>query len=187
MMKFKQLYRHNPPHSYGDCFRTVLGCLLDLPPEKVPHFYDGYDKDDDCTAANQQIGYWLSQQGYVMVQFAYECPVHQVLEFMGTSNPNVYYLITGRSVTGNNHVCVGLGDKIVWDPAPEGKGLIGPNSNGQVIIEVLVPTFLSSGWSYPKSSSSENASETGCETTRERPAKRQRTTSESPTTPPSDG
>lgn len=151
MTPYKQLYRHNPPESYGDCFRTCIGCLLDLPPEKVPHFYDGLDKNDDATEANKAINYWLYQQGYVMVQFAYECPLEQVQNFMAVSNPNVYYLITGESVTGNNHVCIGLAGDIVWDPAPEGKGLVGLNSNGQHIIELLVPVSQSSGWlSHPQ-------------------------------------
>lgn len=146
MMKFKQLYRHKPPESYGDCFRTVLGCLLDLPPEKVPHFYDGIGKHDDATEANHAIRYWLFQQGYVMVTFAFEADVPDVLKCMEANNPGIYYLITGSSVTGNNHCCIGLGGEIVWDPAPEDQGLIGRNSNEQVIVEVLAPTNQSSGW-----------------------------------------
>lgn len=164
MKKFKQLYRHNPPETYGDCYRTVLGCLLDMPPEQVPHFYDGIDKNDDATAANKAIIYWLSQQGHALVQFGFECSVAGVQKFMKISNPNIYYIITGRSVTGNNHCCIGLNGEIEWDPAPENKGLVGTNSNGQVIIEVLVPISQSSGWSsarpIEKQSASENSSET---------------------------
>lgn len=147
MQSHKQLYPHNPPHSYGDCFRTALGCLLDLPPEQVPHFYDGVGADDDATEANKSIHYWLHSHGYTLVTVAYEAPLDQVLYSMGHNNPTLYYLISGTSITGNNHCCVALGGEIIWDPAPEGKGLIGPRSNGQIIIEVLASSRQSSGWS----------------------------------------
>ena len=167
MREYKQLYRHKPPESYGDCFRTAIGCLLDMPPEKVPHFYDGIDKNDDATEANRAIKYWLWQQDYVMVTFAYECSLSEVLNFMQVSNPGIFYLITGTSVTGNNHVCVGLGDDIVWDPAPENGKLVGPNSNGQIIIEVLVPASQSSGWSSIDPASNETASDSSSKSTQE--------------------
>lgn len=169
MQKYKQLYRHNPPESYGDCFRTCLGCLLDMPPETVPHFYDGCGQDDDATEANEAIRYWLFQQGYVMVQFAYECPLEQVQHFMSVSNPTVYYLITGKSVTGNNHVCVGLAGDIIWDPAPEGKGLVGLNSHGQHLIELLVPVSQSSGWLSRQQIEERTRSETSSPPTPEQP------------------
>lgn len=53
MTPYKQLYGHNPDQGiFGDCFRTALGCLLNLPPEKVPHFYDGCGPDDDERVAD---------------------------------------------------------------------------------------------------------------------------------------
>lgn len=42
MTPFKQLYCHNPEgvgeETIGDCFRTAIGVLLDLPPAEIPHF-----------------------------------------------------------------------------------------------------------------------------------------------------
>lgn len=33
--------KHDPPASYGDCFRVCVASVLDLPAEDVPHFCDG--------------------------------------------------------------------------------------------------------------------------------------------------
>ncbi len=34
---------HNPPHSYGDCFRACIASILEM---DVPHFLDGNEDDD---------------------------------------------------------------------------------------------------------------------------------------------
>lgn len=149
MQFHKQLHRHNPPESFGDCFRTSLGCFFNRLPQEMPHFYDGVDYGDDATKANEAIRLWINRQGYIPVVFVYECKLELVLYSMKMNNPGVYYMISGESVTGNNHCCIGLGDEIVWDPAEENCGLIGPNRDGQIIVEMFVPQAFGSAWSPP--------------------------------------
>ncbi len=37
MLQHRQLFLHEPERrSFGDCHRTALACLLNLPPEEVP-------------------------------------------------------------------------------------------------------------------------------------------------------
>lgn len=144
MTPFKQLYNHDPKNGlYGDCYRTAIGCLLDLPPEKVPHFYDGYDQNDDATEANKTVKYWLLQQGVALVQIAYEASLADVLTAQSINNPGLYYMLSGRSGKNDcNHVVIACGGDIVWDPSKVNSGVKGPNQNGQIIIEYLVPSGM---------------------------------------------
>ena len=61
-MKFhKQLYRHDPENGvWGDCYRTAWACLLDLEPEDVPHFCEGFTDDGAATA---KLDAWLRERG----------------------------------------------------------------------------------------------------------------------------
>lgn len=175
MKMCKQLYPHRPDEGlFGDCFRTCVGCLLDMRPQEVPHFYDGYHGHEDATEANKAIKYWLAQRGYFFCTFAYQdTTVDHILEIMGINNPNALYLITGRSPRGTNHCCIGLGGEIIWDPAPEAGDLVGPNSEGQVIIEVLMPISQNSGWSTSPPIERENELKIGGEIIPEQQPKKQ--------------
>lgn len=148
MQFHKQLYRHNPPHSYGDCYRTLLGCLLDKSPNEVPHFYDGLTYGDDCTEANLNIRRWLWEHGYALATFVYEgCTVDQLKLAMSLNNPGLYYILSGQSATGNTHVALYLEDELIWDSAPENQGILGLDRDGQMRVELLVPKAFASGWS----------------------------------------
>ena len=144
MTPYKQLYGHNPDKGiFGDCYRTAIGCLLNMPPEKVPHFYDGCRPEDDATEQNKAIKYWLEQQGFHIVQIAYECELEKLLHAQSLNNPEVYYMLSGKSGKHNcNHVVIACGGQIVWDPSRENSGISGKNINGQLICEYLVPMSM---------------------------------------------
>jgi len=145
MTPFKQLYGHDPANGiFGDCYRTAIGCLLDMPPEQVPHFYDGLTQESDATEANNAVRYWLSQQGYALVTIAFEnCTLDDLLYTQRHNNPKLYYLISGKSGAHDcNHIVVACGGQIVWDPSKKDSGISGPNQNNQFIIEFLVPASM---------------------------------------------
>lgn len=120
----KQLFTHNPPTSIGDCERTAIACLLDLPLTEVPHF--GALHWDDPTAFNQSEDAYL----YSRVQIPYDRPLDEVLGSMRYCAPNVYYLLSGTSRTGVNHTVICNTDLIVWDPSTVDSGIIAPCSDG---------------------------------------------------------
>jgi hypothetical protein len=143
MKQYKQLYAHNPPYTYGDCYRTAIGCLLDVPPEEVPHFYGIYP--DDVDKAHELRDDWLRSRGYRVANFVYECSVKRALWAMGQNNPGLLYMMSGQS--GSNpdisHVVVCRGGDVIWDPSPDETGIVGPNKDGQIIIELLMPARMS--------------------------------------------
>jgi hypothetical protein len=133
---YRQLFEHNPPHSYGDCFRTALGCLLDLPPEQVPHFaQDTGECDRDVT--DDRANEWLAKRGLFLFElhFTYELP--DLLEWMQRLHPDVYYLMTGKSKRDFCHISVYCGDQLACDPHGD-DGIVGP-IDGVLSVGVLVP------------------------------------------------
>ena len=42
MTPYKQLNHHDPDNGIiGDCYRTAIACLLDLPPDALPNYCEG--------------------------------------------------------------------------------------------------------------------------------------------------
>ena len=62
MKELKQLNLHRPEEGLiGDCFRTCIACLLDMPaPDHVPHAYElaGWD-NENSTEAHKLLNEYL--------------------------------------------------------------------------------------------------------------------------------
>lgn len=107
--------RHRPDlGEYGDCLRTVIASLLEMEPPTVPHFaYDNADGETTWKRCND----FLAMHGMttLRVLFPGEEPVERVLEHMSFINPGIYYILAHFN-GHENHVVVGLNDRIVYDP-----------------------------------------------------------------------
>lgn len=138
MTPYKQLFLHDPDNDLiGDCHRTAIGCLLDLPPKEVPHFAVGENSIEEAKK-------WLESKGYCLVMFPMDLPIDQILYNQEFYNPNTYYMLTGTSPRGTAHVVICCGGAIVHDPHPEGGGLVGPCESDREVdrvywIELLLP------------------------------------------------
>jgi hypothetical protein len=132
----KQLYRHNPPETYGDGARTCIACLLDVAPEEVPNFSELHweDKPGWDKAESEYLG----SKGYARAQFGYSCGLEEMLAYMKSVNPGVYYILLGTSRNGTPHDVICLDDKIVWDPSQDDSGIVGP-VEGSYFVTILVP------------------------------------------------
>lgn len=121
----KQRYLHRPEEgTFGDCHRTCIASLLGLDRDEVPnwglHYKDGDAFDKACTE-------YLASQGLRRIVL----PLHtengrpeEALEWMKRNNPSVYYLLTGQSKNGTNHVVIAKDDAIVWDPSLDNSGIV---------------------------------------------------------------
>ena len=54
-------------------------------------------------------------------------------------NPDIYFMLIGKSANGTNHVVICCNHKIVHDPSPVDSGIVGPSNNGNYFVEFLVP------------------------------------------------
>jgi len=130
-MKYnKQLiFPHSPQNElYGDCFRTCIACMLDMEPADVPHFADKGRVGDELWGA---IETWFRWRDMYLLSVPYPGDLEQqgLMNNFGVLNPGCRYMLGGRSPHGTSHVVVCLGDKMEWDPAPPGDGLVGPCEN----------------------------------------------------------
>jgi hypothetical protein len=120
---------HNPPGSYGDCYRTCIACVLDVDPEEVPH--PGREGGERWDALTAEVDRWLADRNLYIVQLKDKPEVFERhCDYFG------YHLIAGQSPRGG-HYCVGLGGKVVHNPSPFGDGLE-PDEDGTYTIMLLV-------------------------------------------------
>jgi len=128
MIAQKQLFRHEPDKGiYGDCWRTAIACLLDLPPEDLPHVHGGITTD-----AEHPVNDWLAERGLVLLATAFhgEDPMQTILDAVSACNKGVRFLFSGTSRTGCNHVVIAQDGKIIHDPSLTDAGIIGPCDDG---------------------------------------------------------
>ena len=140
MIKRKQLFRHKPEEGiYGDCHRTAIACLMDLEPDEVPHFGEDFM---DADKFNRRVDEYLASQFLAQISVIYDCELDVILKHMAGFNPNAYYLLSGTSRTGVNHTVCCLGGEIIWDPALDNSGIIGPCDDGLFWLTFIVPSFM---------------------------------------------
>lgn len=141
MIEQKQLFRHDPENGiYGDCFRTAIACLLNIKPEQVPHI--GPDEWASADAFGAHFDRVLESFGLHKVEIAFD-KLDALLATMQICNPRTYYLLSGKSSNGVGHVVIALGGEIVWDPAQDDSGIVGPmDEDGLYWVTFLVPSSM---------------------------------------------
>lgn len=141
MIKQKQIFKHDPSVGiYGDCHRTVLACLLNLHPESVPHFGAMYW--NDTVAWDAAVLEFLKGFDLSLVRVMFDATIGTIFEHMDAINPNVYYMLTGKSRNNTHHIVICKGSEIIWDPAQDDSGIVGPCDDGYYWIEHLIPDFM---------------------------------------------
>lgn len=128
--KHQQLFRHDPDNGvYGDCFRTVVACLLNVEPQGVPHFCDG--PDDGLSM--QRVREFLDPRGLIMIELPYDgekLALADVLQYGAHFSQGIYWILTGRSRNGSNHIVICKANEIVHDTSIDQSGIVGPATDG---------------------------------------------------------
>ena len=144
MKRYKQQIKHDPlDGQYGDCARTVIACLLEIEPSEVPHFFDGPDEQAD--EQWQVYRSWLHKQGIrrLLWIFSGEHALEDVLECMFSTNPDVWYVLQGRSAIGANHNVICRNNRIVHDPATDSDhSIVGPSREDNWCVFVYVRDII---------------------------------------------
>jgi hypothetical protein len=144
MTPHTQLQRHDPDNGIlGDCYRTAIACLLDVPPSAVPHFYgDAQQTDQEVKGQMQE---WLRRTHSLTiatVNFNDQLPIAEVVRYVGKWNPGLHYLFSGLSPRGTSHVVICRDGEIVHDPHPEATGIVSGYEGGVYVVEFLSPASL---------------------------------------------
>ena len=137
MIKHKQLNKHNPEKGiWGDCDRTCLACLLDLPVEKVPHFF--HEFKDGAVDKREK---WLNKRGLTSIQLPHTADSVESILNHAAAYINCHYMLIGESKSGTNHVVICYGNKIIHDPSQDGSGIIRPCDDGYYWLMFLAKTL----------------------------------------------
>lgn len=139
----KQKYKHNPEiGQYGDCDRTTIACILDMPRDDVPNWAEQFWPTNDLEGWNNAKNQWLKSRGFGVVTICCNgCGLNDLLNSIGYLNKDAYWLLTGLSKNKTNHVVVCHGNKIVWDPAIDDSGIIGPTLDSNYYVDFIVPSI----------------------------------------------
>lgn len=131
MQPVKQLFRHNPPHTYGDCHRAAIACILNMRPQDVPHFMDGKPDNAPAPEAHAHVEFWLNRRGLTQITVCYAGgELRDLLITVGNHNPGVAFILGGQSRIGVNHSVVCCNGEIVCDPSLDESGIVGPCDDG---------------------------------------------------------
>lgn len=145
-----QMYRHEPHNEiFGDCYRTCLACLLHLESWQVPHFAQIEWTDPACASMDTIAEAWLGERGLAQVVTHYNAvELKELLRYMGNMNPDIYYILSGKSPRGTDHSVIACGGAIVHDPCPDGGGLTGSMSNGTYEVITLTSQRFVRPWQH---------------------------------------
>jgi hypothetical protein len=107
----------------GNCLAAAIASLLELPITEVPNFETLYGINN--TYYYEVLCKWLRHLGYeITTDDRFKC-------FHGDENRNefkeqlkdMYYLVSGKSTRGIQHICIYQNGKLVHDPHPTNEGL----------------------------------------------------------------
>lgn len=136
-----QRFLHRPEEGQiGDCFRTVIACLLDVDPEQVPHFMA--DLDRPIPEIWKDVDAWLQERGLRHFTVPYQTDVETLLKTTAKAYPGLRWELSGRSPRGSQHSVIAQDGKIIHDPHPDGGGIVGPGDDGYLWLSVLVPVAI---------------------------------------------
>ena len=138
MTPYKQLLNHAPDKgTWGDCYRTAVGCLLNVLPQEVPHFADDGVTSDEC---DEKLLEWLSKRGLTRVLVPFDAINYQpILNMMGGFNRSLFYILFGRSTTGCSHAVICYNDAIIHNPSRVDAEIVGPCDDGLYWLFFLAP------------------------------------------------
>ena len=109
-----RLYDSMKSKESGNCFPTVIACIMDLnSPDDVIQIQEHYkdDEEEEDHAWIDVLMDWLTEKGYEW----YGLTEHLTSE--------QYYLVTGKTIRGTVHVCIYFKGELYHDPHPSGAGL----------------------------------------------------------------
>lgn len=135
----KNTCRHDPPNSFGDCFRTAVACLLERPASDVPHVFADADVSGDEGWARMDS--YLAEEGFRLAGVVYDGNLlssQQVLEAVGGQNPDAWWILGGSSRPGVGHFVVCHGPRIANDPGSSSPGLSYPTKDGHYWVVFLI-------------------------------------------------
>ena len=140
MIFYKQLNMHIPEKGIiGDCWRTCIACILEIEPALVPHFVElhinGGEHTDLLTNKYMESDYKLLPIAYHGTD---DIDTFLYSQASLVANKNIVFILVGTSRNGTDHCVLMRNGLILWDPAIDNSGIVGPASDGYYWLYALV-------------------------------------------------
>ena len=137
MTPHKQQIEHDPENGkYGDCLKTAIASVLELPLDVVPNFNGpGYT----WSRQNNEVRAFAKRLGLGFATMLLKGSPNQILTYMDQCFPGGIYLMSGTGARGVYHTVVCEGRAFLHDPHPSNEFLTDTEDPGQ---EVEVAFFV---------------------------------------------
>ena len=131
MIAHKQMIEHDPSNGrYGDCLKTAVASILDLPIDAVPDFNGpNYEWNDQ----NAELREFAATLGLGYAALMLKGSPEDVLRYMAVSFPQGVYLMAGKSARGFYHTVICKGGEFLHDPHPSNEFLIDDKTSDQAV------------------------------------------------------
>lgn len=116
---------------HGNCFQTTIACILEVNPSDIPNVETLFDMPDSGLWWRVMFE-WLQSKGYeiftddrfrVFHDGNFAVTDGQRHKFLKETE-NEYYLVSGKSPRGLQHVCIYQNGKMVHDVHPSREGIL---------------------------------------------------------------
>ena len=140
MIPVMQTIPHKPDESLiGNCYPSCVASLLEVSIDEVPHFYEDVKPNEMLPDWKiKEVDDWFVSRGIprVLIWHNYEFWKYEdFMDYMQELNPNTYYILSAKSITGVAHAVICLGNEIVHNP--NGKEIVGPLDDGAWGFEII--------------------------------------------------
>jgi hypothetical protein len=108
---------HNPPETYGDCYRACIASIIEVATTDIPH--PGIRGERHWSEEIKVMDLWLAARGYWT--FGLQLKNDDLALYQ--EHAVGFYILGGQSPRAP-HFVVARGAKIVHDPHPMGGGLV---------------------------------------------------------------
>lgn len=149
MTPCRQLVTHDPANKqFGDCARAVVAAMLNLQPQRVPHFAEASTEGFNEDLYWERLNGFLDTLSLSWVGVPMRATVPDVLATMEHNNPGVYYIMGCVSPRAKHYV-VCCGDRVVCEPnsgGPSSAEHLRDDDDGLVWVHFLVHNSFTEKW-----------------------------------------
>lgn len=139
MKPVNQIIQHNPPETWGDCYRACVASILELSCEDVPHVY----ADGEVDGARKRMRKFLNSLGWFVVEFGWNVSddysnAQFFKDMRNMIDPELYFIVSGRGSFGGKHCVVYKSGRPVHDPQSQIARHLKPDNSGSNDYEIVV-------------------------------------------------
>lgn len=117
--------------THGNCYQTTIGCLLEIEPSQIPNVETLFHIEDEDLWYHVMNSFLKSKGLEIITDNRFKVFHDENYGYEDGFRSNListladkYYLVSGKSSRGVNHICIYQNGKLFWDCHPSREGLL---------------------------------------------------------------